>query len=81
MIMFLTSIYSFIRGLIRDVYKRQRRSMPATVPVKVFLTPAAAGSGSFLNGEDYEMIDFNPNNCLLYTSRFHDQDPCEDKEP
>ncbi|MFR2801648.1 helix-turn-helix domain-containing protein [Anaerostipes caccae] len=39
-----------------------RRSMPATVPVKVFLTPAAAGSGSFLNGEDYEMIDFNPNN-------------------
>lgn len=30
-----------------------RRSMPATVPVKVFLTPAAAGSGSFLNGEDY----------------------------
>lgn len=39
-----------------------RRIMPATVPVKVFLTPAAAGSGSFLNGEDYEMIDFNPNN-------------------
>lgn len=39
-----------------------RRSIPATVPVKVFLTPAAAGSGSFLNGEDYEMIDFNPNN-------------------
>ena len=39
-----------------------RRSIPATVPVKVFLTPAAAGSGSFLNGEDYEMIDFNPSN-------------------
>ena len=39
-----------------------RRSMPVTIPVKVFMTPAAAGSGSFLNGEDYEMIDFNPDN-------------------
>lgn len=34
-----------------------------TIAVKVYETPAAAGSGSFLDAnEDYEMIDFDPAN-------------------
>ena len=43
-------------------HTRRTLSSTKTVPVKVFTTPAAAGSGSFLNGEDYEMIDFDPDN-------------------
>ena len=47
--------------------KSRRNDKPAalrqTVAVKVFDTPAAAGSGSFLDtSEDYEMIDFDPAN-------------------
>lgn len=43
-------------------HTRRTLSSAKTMPVKVFTTPAAAGSGSFLNGEDYEMIDFDPDN-------------------
>lgn len=43
-------------------HTRRTLSSTKTIPVKVFTTPAAAGSGSFLNGEDYEMIDFDPDN-------------------
>lgn len=43
-------------------HTRRTLSSAKTIPVKVFTTPAAAGSGSFLNGEDYEMIDFDPDN-------------------
>lgn len=44
---------------------RSRRVNTEPVPeimVKVFSTPAAAGSGSFLEGEDYDMIGFDPAN-------------------
>lgn len=41
----------------------ERFSAPRTpVSVRVFSTPAAAGSGSFLDGEDYDMIEFDPAN-------------------
>lgn len=43
-------------------HTRRTLSSTKTMPVRVFATPAAAGSGSFLNGEDYEMIDFDPDN-------------------
>lgn len=32
------------------------------IQVRVFSTPAAAGSGSFLDGENYDMISFDPAN-------------------
>ncbi|MDO5346209.1 MAG: S24 family peptidase [Lachnospiraceae bacterium] len=38
-----------------------------TIPVKVFATPAAAGSGSFLTGEDYDLIEFSPSNVPEHT--------------
>ena len=44
---------------------RSRRSYTEPAPevmVKVFSTPAAAGTGSFMYGEDYDMIGFDPSN-------------------
>ncbi len=43
--------------------KRRRQEKPSPrspLPVKVFRLPAAAGSGSFLTGEDYDMMEFDP---------------------
>jgi len=46
--------------------KSRRAERPSTprrpILVKVFSTPAAAGSGSFLTSEDYDMIEFDPAN-------------------
>lgn len=46
--------------------KSRRAEKPASprrpILVKVFTTPAAAGSGSFLDSEDYDMIEFDPAN-------------------
>lgn len=44
---------------------RSRRTYTEPAPevmVKVFSTPAAAGTGSFMDGEDYDMIGFDPSN-------------------
>lgn len=44
---------------------RSRRTYTEPIPevmVRVFTTPAAAGSGSILAGEDYDMIGFDPSN-------------------
>lgn len=46
--------------------KSRRTEKPSSprkpILVKVFSTPAAAGSGSFLTSEDYDMIEFDPAN-------------------
>ena len=44
---------------------RSRRAFTEPAPelmVKVFSTPAAAGTGSFMDDEDYDMIGFDPSN-------------------
>lgn len=40
--------------------RRTNAEPPEDILVKVFTTPAAAGSGSFLDGEDYEMVSCSP---------------------
>ena len=46
--------------------KNRRTEKPVTprqpILVKIFSTPAAAGGGSFLSGEDYDIIEFDPSN-------------------
>lgn len=46
--------------------KSRRAEKPSSlrkpILVKMFSTPAAAGSGSFLTSEDYDMIEFDPSN-------------------
>jgi len=48
-----------------QVKSRREEHMAAPrkpILVKVFSTPAAAGSGSFMTSEDYDMIEFDPAN-------------------